>query len=112
MWANTTDHQIRSGLRKVNRLNAVLGDCLGVQAAVYSVIRIIDQKREKGILRVGINVLGLHPIIVDEHMVKPSDDEIDRATGLNCHFMRSQLVMVPIDWIRIVGRIQSIGVNW
>ena len=88
MGTNSTNHQKGSGLGKVNSFHTILRHCLGIQSSIYSPIRIIDQKRKKWILRIGIDVLGLCPIVINEHMVKAPYNEVDSATGLNCHFMR------------------------
>ena len=107
MGTDTTNHEISAALGEIHCFNAVLWHGLWIESPVYSLVRVIDQQWEKRILSVGIDVLRLSPVIVDKHMVKAANDEVDRSTGLDRHFMGNQLMMVPVDRIGIVG-----GVRW
>jgi hypothetical protein len=79
---DSANHEIPAPLCEMHGFGAVLGNRLRIHATKYPVRGIVDQQGEKGILSSGIDVTGLRPVRIDNHLVKPADDEAYGSASL------------------------------
>src|SRR5262245_57258380 len=98
MRKDSADHQIRSWIGETHDFDTVAWLQARIQPPVYSVIGIVDQRRPRWLSYRNsqgcIDVLRLSPIGVNINLVEPGDNEVDRATRLNCGNPWYQFMMI------------------
>src|SRR5687768_6808389 len=103
MRNNGADDEIRAGLMKVDHFDPIgnvrrrRGRSDRVDPPINAAIRVIDNSRERGAQRNGLQwqkILRLCAVVIDRHDMKSANDEIYIATRFDLRHIRYQLMMV------------------
>ena len=103
MRKHAANHQVQALLGELHDFDAILQRQEGqarVEAAIDSAVRVIDQRRSRWIGdtdQVGgidLDIAGFLAVSVDQHVVKPRNDEVHRPAGLDQRYMGDKRVFV------------------
>jgi hypothetical protein len=83
MPLDAADHDIGPRLREIHDFTPVTGLQAWIESSINPVRRVIDQRDPCGCARGrrglrGINVARLRAHVIDDYLVKPTDEEVDR----------------------------------
>ena len=93
---DTAGNEVLTRRRKMHDFNAFLQrNESRIQSSVDPAVWVIDHTGRKARYQQGlIDVTRLSPIVVNEHEVKPSNDEVYRSACFDLDVMRYELVYV------------------